>query len=76
MSESEPLPGPWIVDEPNAGLSIYGLSAQEALRKMRDQLDFDPTMGPIFELGITETPRTTSSGISGGNLLSFNLCTA
>jgi len=43
---------------------------------MRDQLDFDPTVGPIFELGIIETPRTTSSGISGGNLLSFNLCTA
>jgi hypothetical protein len=43
---------------------------------MSDQLEFEPTMGPIFELGITETPRTTSSGTSGGNLPSFNLGTA
>jgi len=29
MSESEPLPGPWIVDEPNAGLSIYACRPEE-----------------------------------------------
>jgi hypothetical protein len=72
------MPSCWIVDGamPASARRKNFKSQRRRGIKVSDQLNFQPTMGPIFELGMTETPRTTSSGIGGGKLPVFNLSVA
>jgi hypothetical protein len=55
------MPSCWIVDGamPASARRKNFKSQRRRGIKVSDQLNFQPTMGPIFELGMTETPRTT-----------------